>query len=432
MSNTNLALNKPTASSSYVLPFTSARVVDGSTAPTSRWLSSTVPAWLSVDLTAQSWVSRWAFNNMGAVGWNTPGYNINTFKLQYSNDNANWFDVDVVSGSTIPTVDRTIPPVLARYFRVYVSTGLQVHPQVAAIAELALYQADPTSPYLSNLAISAGTLTPAFSKTTNQYSASVEYDSSTITVTPTAEDPRATIKVNNTVVVSGTPSQPIVLNNGSNTITVQVTSLIGNLVQNYTINVTRNASLNLTSLVPSTGALVPVFSNSETQYSMNVGYDVATIAFTPTAQNPSATVKVNGVVVASGQQSQTVALTAGQVTNIPVEVSYPSGGGSRTYTVSVTRASSPYMASITGFQNLTPAFSKTVYTGYVSNTTVSPVRLIPTAEDSTASITINGTAVTSGQALKVSLNTGVNTITVIVASSTGADSRTYVFTVNKS
>ena len=431
MGTVNIALNKATASSSFILPYSPSRAVDGSLAPTSRWLVSVLPAWMSVDLGAPVWVGKWTVKNMSLAGWPSPAYNISDFKLQWSSNNSNWFDADTVTGNTADKVERTVSPVLARYFRVYVTKGIKINPQIASIVELELYQADPTSPYLSNLAISAGTLTPAFSKTTNQYSATVEYDSSTITVTPTAEDPRATIKVNNTVVASGTPSQPIVLSNGSNNITVQVTSLIGDLVQNYTIDVTRNASLNLTSLVPSTGTLVPVFSSSVTQYSIGVGYDVATIAFTPTAQNPNATVKVNGVVVASGQQSQTVPLTAGRVTDIPIEVSYPPDGGSRTYTVSVTRASSPYLSNITGFANLTPPFNKTVYTGYVSNEG-STVKITPIAEDSSARITVNGTAVTSGQFIKITLNTGANTITVIVTSSTGSDSRTYVFTANRS
>ena len=93
---------------------------------------------------------------------------------------------------------------------------------------------------LSNLTLSSGTLTPTFNNTIASYSANVEYDTELITVTPTAQDPQAEIKVNGTIVMSGSASQPIPLSAGQVTpIDVQVTSKIGGIVQQYTVNVTR-------------------------------------------------------------------------------------------------------------------------------------------------------------------------------------------------
>lgn len=90
------------------------------------------------------------------------------------------------------------------------------------------------APVLSNLAISSGTLTPVFADTVMNYSATVPYSSSAITVTPTVTDPNATATVN-----GGSPSAPVSLLTGSNTIRVTVTTLDGKLTTTYTISVRR-------------------------------------------------------------------------------------------------------------------------------------------------------------------------------------------------
>ncbi len=64
---------------------------------------------------------------------------------------------------------------------------------------------------LSKLHLSNGSLSPAFNSSTNTYSASVSNAITSITVTPTAEDTAATIKVNGTAVKSGAVSQSLTL-----------------------------------------------------------------------------------------------------------------------------------------------------------------------------------------------------------------------------
>jgi hypothetical protein len=95
---------------------------------------------------------------------------------------------------------------------------------------------------LSGLAISAGTLAPAFSSSTTSYTASVANATSSITVTPTATDPAATITVDGASVTSGNASAPISLNVGSNIITTVVTAQDGITTQTYTTTITRAAS----------------------------------------------------------------------------------------------------------------------------------------------------------------------------------------------
>lgn len=92
---------------------------------------------------------------------------------------------------------------------------------------------------LSNLAISAGTLTPEFNKDITEYTASVENSVESIMVTPTAEDANASITVNGTPVTSGAASEPVALDVGENTITVEVTAENGTTIKTYTVVVTR-------------------------------------------------------------------------------------------------------------------------------------------------------------------------------------------------
>jgi len=77
---------------------------------------------------------------------------------------------------------------------------------------------------LSALALSDGTITPAFASTTTSYTAQVDNSTTSITITPTANDSNASIKVSNITVASGSASAEISLNVGENTITTVVTA----------------------------------------------------------------------------------------------------------------------------------------------------------------------------------------------------------------
>lgn len=94
-----------------------------------------------------------------------------------------------------------------------------------------------TTADLSNLVLSVGTLSPPFASGTLSYTASVVSSSNTITVTPTAADASATVKVNGVVVTSGSPSAPITLSIGSNPITVLVSAVGGVTTQTYSVDV---------------------------------------------------------------------------------------------------------------------------------------------------------------------------------------------------
>jgi hypothetical protein len=67
----------------------------------------------------------------------------------------------------------------------------------------------------------------------------VPFDTTSLTVTPTAAEGNATIKVNTTAVVSGAASGAIALVLGDNTITTEVTAQDGTTKKTYTVTVTR-------------------------------------------------------------------------------------------------------------------------------------------------------------------------------------------------
>ena len=99
---------------------------------------------------------------------------------------------------------------------------------------------------LSGLEISAGTLSPAFDATVTDYTASVNFLTPSIQVTPTAADATAMITVNGEAVVSGQASAlvtaglaAITLAAGDNEITVVVTAEDGETTQTYTVDVSR-------------------------------------------------------------------------------------------------------------------------------------------------------------------------------------------------
>jgi hypothetical protein len=336
----NIALNKFADASSSVFPYQPAKAVDGIVTPLNRWVGSSPlppsgqpsPVWLRVDLGAFYWINRWVLKQMGAVGW-SPNYNLTDYKLQGSLDNANWFDIDTVTNNSANQTDRPTAPTKVRWARIYVTKGLRCNTNFASIEDLELYPADPTSAKLTGLALSAGTLAPPFASTTYAYTANVGYDNATITVTATAEDSRATIKVNGVPATSGQPSAPVSLNVGSNTVTVQVTPFIGD-PQNYTITVTRASSPYLTNITGLT--LDPAFNRDVYSYTANVNNGTVSVKIIPTAEDPTATITVNGSIVQSGAKSQAIPINIGSTT-ITVVVTSATGGTQLIYTIIVSR-----------------------------------------------------------------------------------------------
>ena len=292
---------------------------------------------------------------------------------------------------------------------------------------------------LNNLAISSGTLTPAFASGTTSYTDSVANSVSSVTVTPTVNQANATVKVNGTVVTSGSASGAISLNVGSNTITTLVTAQDGTTQDTYNIVVTRAAlssDATLNNLAISSGTLTPAFASGTTSYTDSVANSVSSVTVTPTVNQANATVKVNGTVVTSGSASGAISLNVGSNT-ITTLVTAQDGTTQNTYSIVVIRATLSSDATLRSLAissgTLTPAFASgtTSYTDSVANS-VSSVTVTPTVNQANATVKVNGTVVTSGSASgAISLNVGNNTINTLVTAQDGVTTKTYTIVVTR-
>ncbi|TGE39446.1 hypothetical protein E4K67_00035 [Desulfosporosinus fructosivorans] len=176
------------------------------------------------------------------------------------------------------------------------------------------------------------------------------------------------------------------------------------------------------------------FIKTTTTYTASVGFDTENITVIPTTTDPNATVAVNGVPVPRGQSSQPISLTAGVVTSVNAVVT-PVIGDPQTYTVNVTRASSPYLTGLvikSGRVTLTlsPTFNQNTFAYTTTTSGTTSVLITATAEDTGATIKIKGTPATSGVALTVPVSSGSNTIDIVVSSVSGTDQKTYLCTIS--
>jgi gliding motility-associated-like protein len=292
---------------------------------------------------------------------------------------------------------------------------------------------------LSALKISTGTLSPVFSPTNITYSDNVATTVTSVTVTPTTDDPAATVKVNGTAVTSGTASAAIPLAVGSNAVKVAVTAPNGTTIQTYTVTVIRGTSTDalLTSvkLTPAS-TLTVVTGPSYVNYTTTVAATTSSVTVTATEQDPTATIKINGVTTASGVASASIPLAVGSNV-INIVSTAQDGVTTKTYTITATRTASSD-ALLTSIK-LTPVSTLTVVTGpgYVNYTTSVPnstssVTVTATTQDATATIKVNGVSVASGAAsAAIPLVVGPNTITTVVTAQDGVTTKSYIITATR-
>ncbi|RYF56366.1 MAG: cadherin-like beta sandwich domain-containing protein, partial [Comamonadaceae bacterium] len=289
---------------------------------------------------------------------------------------------------------------------------------------------------LAALSLSSGTLSPVFAAGTTSYTASVPFTTTSLTVTPTTAVGTASVTVNGVATASGNASGAIALAVGANTITTVVTAQNGT-TRTYTVTVNRAAASSnnfLSALSLSSGTLAPAFAAGTTSYTASVGNATTSLTVTPTVADATASVTVNGVATASGNASGAIALNVGSNT-ITTVVTAQDGSTTKTYTVTVTRAASSnnnLSALSLSSGTLSPAFDPATITYAASLATgVSSITVTPTVTDPTASITVNGVAVTSGAASgAMAMSLGSNTVTVVVTAQNGA-AKTYSVTVTR-
>lgn len=317
-----------------------------------------------------------------------------------------------------------------------ISTLVTAQDGSSKIYTVKITRAPSANANLSALSASAGVLSPSFTAKNLAYTLTVPNLNSSITVLPVKSDAAATIKVKGEVVASGSASQSVPLNVGSdNFIDVLVTAADGTL-KNYKLTVTRlpSANADLTNLTLNAATLNPVFTTGQLTYTAAVGHDISTVTLTPLVSDATATVKVNGIEVASGAASGNIGLNTGSNTLSTIVTA--ADGTTQIYTVTVIRAfsadatladlTSSIPGLITGFASSSKSYAVTV------SNPVSSITIIPTVNNAGATVTVNGTTVVSGAASGlIALNVGTNFISVSVTAQDGISKNTYTINVTR-
>lgn len=145
----------------------------------------------------------------------------------------------LINGRTAASGSPSLPISLAVGTNIINCTAYAQDGSARAYAVIVTREAARNDADLSSLTLSHGDLSPAFDPANTSYSVSVPYAASSLTVTPTLNNPEfGKILVNGRATVSGSPSALISLAVGSNVITCTAYSQDGS-AKAYTISVTR-------------------------------------------------------------------------------------------------------------------------------------------------------------------------------------------------
>jgi len=270
---------------------------------------------------------------------------------------------------------------------------------------------------LQNLAVSPGTPPIAFNENTLSYTVDVASTAGSVTVTPTLQDPAATMTVNLQPTTSGQARTITLSPAGQSTlITIEVTAQNGTK-KSYTILVNRGglSGINtLQSLTVSSGTgttnLIS-FSPTTPSYPVNVASTVTSVTVRPTLP-PNSNASMS-LIVNSGQPSninsgEARTITLGQPdSNTLINIIVTAQNGNRnTYVVAVDRAPSNdnNLSALsvrvgTAAQTLSPRFARNVtsYTVEVASN-VTSVTVFATKSDRNAAMAIGSVTVQAGTA----------------------------------
>ncbi|MDR3752895.1 MAG: cadherin-like beta sandwich domain-containing protein [Terracidiphilus sp.] len=151
----------------------------------------------------------------------------------------------------------------------------------------------PHAYYLTNLTTSAGTLNPAFNELTKSYTLNLLSNVTSITLTPTAEDTRATITVNGVPTASGQASAPVPLTVGVTNIPVVVTAVDGSTqAYNVVVSVVQPPPVSFITSSSLSGSnsggyiLVITVQNTSSTTASNLTLNTATLGTTAGATLP--------------------------------------------------------------------------------------------------------------------------------------------------
>lgn len=193
---------------------------------------------------------------------------------------------------------------------------------------------------LEALNVSPGSLDPAFSAGTTQYSVEVATDVIAVTVTATKSDLNAVISGD----IPNGGQANIALDGPGTSKTVSIIVTAPNeSTKTYNITVTRLApstDSNLRELTVSVGTLSPAFSPGQLTYDANVSGNNETVTITATKSDPNAILSSAGsVIAAAGVPAGRVTVSLGRntTTTTSILVTAQDGITPKTYTINVFR-----------------------------------------------------------------------------------------------
>jgi hypothetical protein len=288
---------------------------------------------------------------------------------------------------------------------------------------------------LSALTVGLSTSSPnliSFSPNTTSYTVDVGSGVGTITVTPTLQDPAATLTVTSNgpgpITTSGQARTiPLRAAGLSTTINIVVRAQNGS-EKPYTITLDRasppppSGNNNLSTLsvrVGNTGqTLSPTFDSNTTAYTVNVGSAVTSVTVAATLQDTAASMTINGQGTSSGVPSAPITLGEPESsTDIPIVVTAPNGV-SKSYTITVKkRPSAP---------DLIPEDDSGLLPGQdsdnITNVTTPRFRIPQPEAGETLSLYVDGSQVAS------EFDQGANTLKPTAPLSDGLHSISYTVT----
>ncbi len=312
---------------------------------------------------------------------------------------------------------------------------------------------------LSGLYLGDGTLSPGFSPTRTDYTATVGNTVVRVTVTPVTNHAGATVAYLDAddmpladADTASADTFEVDLTVGANVVKVKVTAENGTAMKTYTVTVTRQGSndATLSGLSLSNGTLSPMFSSTQPDYTATVGNTgPQIITVTPATNHPGATVAyldADDVPLADADTASAdtfeVDLTVG-ANVVKVKVTAENGTATETYTVTITRQASND-ATLSGLSlsdgTLSPAFSRehTSYTATVVDTVVR-VTVTPVTNHAGATLeyldaddmALADADTASADAFEVDLAVGANVVKVKVTAEDSAATKTYTVTVTR-
>ncbi|MCD9022921.1 cadherin-like beta sandwich domain-containing protein [Cohnella silvisoli] len=282
---------------------------------------------------------------------------------------------------------------------------------------------------LQNLTSSIVSLNPAFHADHLNYNVTVGSDMDSISLTPTANEIHASIKINDQTLDSGTSSAPISLNLGDNTINIAVTAQNGNK-KTYTINVYKsNNNAYLSTLSMSGGSFAESFASEFFNYSATVPNETnaITLAYTLQDTNAKTVITLNGSAVTGA-----IPLTVGP-NDIRVEVTADDGTTKQTYKINVTRLASPnaFIHSITlSGITINPGVTSDIYEYQATvpnDIDTTQITIVPADSQATTQAFLDDLPINQ----TIPLKEGLNVIKAVVTSQDGNHTQTYTLSITR-